>query len=125
MSDITRDVLADLALLSLVVAHGTDADLDPRETHALVEQVEALSQAFGHETSGEDLSDLVEGAVRAYGDLRVLGLDVVVERVGARTSPAGLARIHAALVAVAEADGRVHTMERTVLRHLAHAWRLD
>lgn len=120
-----RDVLADLALLALVVAHGTDADLDPRETRTLVEQVQALADVFGEEPSGEDLSALVEAAVAAYGDLRVRGLDDVVERVGMRASPAGLSRLHAALVAVAEADGEVSTMERTLLRHLAHAWRLD
>lgn len=125
MPDPTRDVLADLALIALVVAHGTDADLDPRETRALVAQVEELARAFGEDPSGEDLSAYVEGAIGAYRDLSVRGLDDVVERVRQRTSPAGLARIHAALVAVAEADGVVHTMERTVLRHIAHAWRLD
>lgn len=117
--------LADLALLALVVAHGTDADLDPRESHEMVRQLDRIAVHLGDEPSGADLSDLVEGAVRAYGQLRVVGLDAVVARLGAALTPAQTARAHAALVEVADADGAVRTMERTLLRHLAQAWGLD
>lgn len=116
--------LADLALLSLVVAHGTDADLDPRESREVVRQLDLVGTGWGEEPSGADLSDLVEAAVRAYGQLRVVGLDAVVARLGAALTPAQTARAHAALVEVADADGAVHTMERTLLRHLAQAWGL-
>lgn len=116
--------LADLALLALVVAHGTDADLDPRESRELVRQLDRIAAAFGDEASGADLSDLVEHAVRDYGQLSVVGLDTVVARLGAALTPAQTARAHAALVEVADADGKVHTMERTLLRHLAQAWGL-
>ena len=116
--------LADLALLALVVAHGTDADLDPRESREMVRQLDHIAAAFGDEASGADLSDLVERAVRDYGRLSVIGLDTVVARLGAALTPAQTARAHAALVEVADADGKVHTMERTLLRHLAQAWGL-
>ncbi len=116
--------LADLALLALVVAHGTDADLDPRESREMVRQLDRIAAAFGDEASGADLSDLVERAVRDYGRLSVIGLDTVVARLGAALTPAQTARAHAALVEVADADGKVHTMERTLLRHLAQAWGL-
>ena len=125
MDEPTPTPLADLALLALVVAHGTDADLDPRETSEVVRQLDRLSADFGEAPSGADLSDLVEHAVRAYGRLRVVGLDTVVARLGATLTPAQTARAHAALVEVADADGRVHTMERTLLRHLAQAWGLE
>lgn len=116
--------LADLALLALVVAHGTDADLDPRESREMVRQLDRIATAFGDEASGADLSGLVEHAVRDYGQLSVIGLDTVVARLGAALTPAQTARAHAALVEVADADGKVHTMERTLLRHLAQAWGL-
>ena len=119
--------LADLALLTLVVAHGTDAELDPRETRALVHQLDLLSDTFGGDTvhSGADLSDLVEHAVAAYGQLSVVGRDEVVIRLRDRLDPTRRARAHAALVEVADADGVVHTMEKTFLRHVAQAWGLE
>ena len=118
--------LGDLAVLTLVVAHGTDADLDPRETRVLVEQIADLAHALDPDVhSGSDLSDVVEQAVAAYGALSVVGLDTVVARFRDAVSPPTLARSHAALVRVADADGHVHTMERTLLRHLAQAWGLD
>jgi len=117
--------LADLALLSLVIAHGTDADLDPRETREMVHQLDVLSGAFGLVQSGSDLSHLVEDAVTAYSDLRVTGLDTVVARLGATLDEAQRTRALDALVHIADADGVVHTMEKTVLRHLAQAWRVS
>ena len=119
--------LADLALLTLVVAHGTDADLDPRETKALVHQLDLLSDAFGGDDvrSGAELSDLVERAVGAYGGLSVRDLDGVVLRLRDGLDATQRARAHAALVEVADADGVVHTMEKTFLRHVAQAWGLD
>jgi tellurite resistance protein len=118
--------LADLALLTLVVAHGTDADLDPRETRAIVEELARIAGALGSDAhSGADLMGLVEGALEAYGDVRVRGLDEVVGRLRETLSPRLLARVHAALVAVAAADGVVRTTEGAFLRHLAHAWGLD
>ncbi len=116
--------LADLALLALVVAHGTDADLDPRETHVLVQQIDEVGADLRDAHSGADLSRLVEGAVAAYGALSVRGLDDVVTRLGDALDAAQIARAHAALVRVADADGVVHTMEKTFLRHLAQAWGL-
>ncbi len=116
--------LADLALLTIVMAHGTDADLDPRETQILVQQLSLLSSSDGGAASGADLSDLVETAVEAYGELSVRGLDDVVGRLGQALSPEDLARAHAALAAVADADGHVHTMEAAFLRHVAQAWGL-
>lgn len=117
--------LADLALLTLVVAHGTDAVLDPRETRTLVQQLDLLADAFDESSSGADLSHLVEAAVARYGAVSVVGLDEVVGRLRDRLDADQLARAHAALVEVANADEVVHTMEATFLRHVAQAWGLD
>ena len=117
--------LADLALLTLVVAHGTDADLDPRETRVLVHQLDLLADTFQDAPSGADLSHLVEDAVEAYGRLSVVGLDEVVARLRDTLDDDRRARALAALVEVADADGVVHTMEATFLRHVAQAWGLD
>ena len=123
--------LEDLALLSLVIAHGTDADLDPRETREVVHQLDLLADTLGDDAflddaahSGADLSDLIERSVAAYGQLRVVGVDAVVARLRDALDAPDLARAHAALVEVADADGVVHTMEKTVLRHIAQAWGL-
>ena len=118
--------LADLAVLTLVVAHGTDADLDPRETRMLVQQLGELSTLLDPDVhSAADLGAVVEAAVEAYGSLSAVGLDAVVARFRDAVGPALLARSHAALVRVAAADGVVHTMERTVLLHIAQAWGLE
>ncbi len=117
--------LADLALLTLVVAHGLDADLDPRESREVVRQLEQVALEIGDEISGADLSDLVESAVQRYGSLSVVGLDTVVLRLRDALPPVHLARAHAALVGVADADGVMHTMEETVLRHIGQAWGLE
>lgn len=117
--------LADLALLTLVVAHGTDADLDPRETQVLVQQLDEVGEELRDAHSGADLSGLVEAAVAAYGELSIRDLDEVVARLRRTLDQAQIARAHAALVRVADADGVVNTMERTFLRHLAQAWGLD
>ena len=117
--------LADLALLTLVVAHGMDADLDPRESREVVRQLEQVAVEVDDEISGADLSDLVEAAVREYGRLSVVGLDAVVIRLRDALAPVPLARAHAALVGVTAADGVMHTMEETVLRHIGQAWGLE
>lgn len=119
--------LEDLALLTLVVAHGTDADLDPRETKALVHQLDLLSDALGGDAvhSGADLSHLVEQAVQGYGRLSVVGLDDVVGRLRDGLDEAMRVRALTALVRVADADGTLHTMEKTFLRHVAQAWGLE
>ncbi|MEM0963851.1 MAG: TerB family tellurite resistance protein [Bacteroidota bacterium] len=88
-------------------------------------QLSLLAEWFGEELSGADLSSLVEGAVRRYGEIRVQGLDEVVDGLREVLTPADRARAHAALVEVAHADEVVHTMERTFLRHLADAWGLS
>ncbi|MGB3542568.1 TerB family tellurite resistance protein [Rubrivirga sp.] len=121
----TPSPLADLALLALVVAHGTDGALDPRETHEMVHQLDVMSGWLEEAHSSSDLSALVQQAVRAYGDVRVVGLDDVVARVRDTLSLDDRARAHASLVEVADADGTLHTMEKTFLRHVAEAWGLD
>lgn len=115
--------LVDLALLAIVVAHGMDSDLNVQETEVLVDRVAGAAVALvGHELSGDQLSEIVQGAVERYGALSVQDLDGVVEATRTGWDDGRRARAFAALVAVAEADGVVHTMERTFLRHLGTAW---
>ena len=117
MPDAAPSPLADLALLCVVVAHGMDGDLDASETVATVQQLEQLG-----DLGESDLMQLVETAVERYGEVKVSGLDDVVARLGRALSPDDRTRAHAALAAVADADGIVHTMERTLIRHIAQAW---
>lgn len=114
--------LEDLALLALVVAHGTDAELDARETRALVHQLALMEPLLRHGEGAFDLSELVHRAVEAYGALSVVELDDVVARLGNALDEAGRTRALEALVRVAQADGVFHTMEKTFLRHIAQVW---
>ena len=114
--------LEDLALLTLVVAHGTDAELDARETRALVHQLALMEPRLGHGEGAFDLSEWVHRAVEAYGALSVVELDDVVARLGDALDDAGRTRALEALVRVAQADGVFHTMERAFLRHVAQVW---
>ena len=116
-------LLGDLTVVALVVAHGTDADLDPRESRVVVERLSASAEAFaGRAVSMAELSHEVETAIERYRRLTVPDVDVLVARVGAALGEARTGAAFAMLVAVAEADGAVSVMERTVLRHIAEAW---
>ena len=116
-------VLADLAVVALVVAHGTDADLDPRESRAVVERLSASAAVLaGRPVGVAELSVAVEAAVDRYRSLTVPDVDALVARLGVALGEERRDEAFAVLVAVAEADGAVSVMERTVLRHIAEAW---
>ena len=116
-------LLSDLAIVALLVAHGTDADLDPRESRVAVERLSASAEALaGRSVSMAELSHEVETAIDRYRRLTVPDVDALVARVGAALGEARRADAFAMLVAVAEADGAVSVMERTVLRHIAEVW---
>ena len=124
MSDIDpfdEDVLADLTLLALVIAHGADADLDPREIDTLADRLHILAPHL----SGDDVVGVVRRGAEVYRDSRVEGAETVVHRIAGALDPDRLARAYDALEAVAAADDALHPMESTMLRHVAAAWRLD
>ena len=110
-------LLDDVALLALVVAHGTDGTLHRDEVGALLDRLRALETDFG----GDAEASLQRAAGR-YDRVAVERLDAMAARVAHGLDADARSRVFAALVAVAEADGVVHPMEATLLRHLAHAW---
>ena len=112
--------LADLTLLALVIAHGADADLDPREVDTLSERLHSLAPQL----SGDDVIRIVKEGAQTYLDTRVEGAETVVHRLAGALGPDDRARAYDTLRAVAEADDTVHPMESTLLRHVAAAWRL-
>ncbi len=122
MPDSTAELLADVVVVALVVAHGTDADFDPRESRAIVERLGAARDTFAEPVSMAELSQHVEVAVSRYGRLTVPAFEALVARVGTDLQSEARTRAFALLVGVAEADGRVSTMEQTLLRHIAEAW---
>ena len=120
MSD---SLLADVTVLAFAVAEGMDAELDPRESLAVVRRLSAASAALtGEPVSMAELSHHVEHAVARYGRLTVPELDTLVGSVGETLGAENRAAVFAILVGVAEADGAVTTMEQTFLRHIADAW---
>lgn len=114
----TKEALQDLALLALVIAHGADSDLDPREIDTIADRLFQL----GDDLSGDDVIVVFREAARAYADMKVVRAEVIVENLGAQLDEDGRKRGFALLRAVAEADGIVHLMESTLLRHVAAAW---
>jgi hypothetical protein len=116
-----EDVLADLTLLALVIAHGADADLDPREVDTLADRLHGLAPHL----SGDDVIEVVRQGAEVYRDSRVEGAETVVHRLAGALGPEQLDRAYDALEAVAAADESFHPMESMMLRHVAAAWRLD
>ena len=120
-ASLSEDALADLTLLALVIAHGADADLDPREVDTLAERLHGLAPGL----SGDEVIRIVKRGARAYLDTRVEGAETVVYRLAGMLDADGRQRAYEALSAVAEADEAMHPMETTLLRHVAAAWKLD
>lgn len=116
----TPALLDDLALLALVVAHGTDGRLHQDEAGALLGRLRAIEADFGGDAEAS-----LQRAAQRYESARIDRLEDDAARLGLALPPAARARAFAALVAVAEADGVVHPMEATLLRHVAQAWGLD
>ena len=122
MPDSSTELLADVVVVALVVAHGTDADFDTRESREIVKRLGAARSAFAAPISMAELSQHVEAAVARYGRLTVPAFEALVARVGTDLPEEARAKAFGLLVGVAEADGRVSTMEQTLLRHIAEAW---
>ena len=123
MPDTHAALLADVAVVAFVVAHGMDADLDPRESRVAVEHLTGLSETLtGARVGMAELSTHVESAVARYGHLTVPAFEALVENLARALDADARAAAFAVLVGVAEADGVVRTMEQTVLRHIATAW---
>ncbi|HLA64117.1 MAG TPA: TerB family tellurite resistance protein, partial [Rhodothermales bacterium] len=114
------DLLDDLALLALVVAHGTDGRLHREEVDALLDHLRALEADFG-----SDAEVSLQRAAHRYERVGVDRMEDDAVRLGLGLDPDVRERAFAALVAIAEADGVVHKMEATLLRHVAHAWGID
>jgi tellurite resistance protein len=120
---VPADLLADVTVVALAVAHGMDADLDPRESRVVIQRLSASAVALtGEPVSMAELSHDVERAVARYGRLTVPEFEALVASVGGALGEEGRAAVFEILVGVAEADGVVRTMEQTLLRHIAHAW---
>lgn len=114
------DLLDDLALLALVVAHGTDGSLHHDEVVALLDHLRALEADF----DGASAEEALQRAAHRYESERVDRLEDDAARLAVALLPDVRTRAFAALVAIAEADGVVHPMEATLLRHIAHTWDL-
>ncbi|GAB5534305.1 MAG: hypothetical protein Rubg2KO_05540 [Rubricoccaceae bacterium] len=117
--------LTDFATLAFVIAHGADADLDTRELEVLTHRIESLSQTLGHTLSEAEVSDVVRAAAEAYARLAIADANPILARLGRALDPEQRREVYAAFVEIAAADGSMHRMEQTLLRHIATAWHLD
>jgi uncharacterized tellurite resistance protein B-like protein len=112
-------LMDDVALLALVLAHGTDGAVHADEVRVLLDSLSALKEDLPG-----DAEKSLQRAAGHYEGVQIEHLEDVADRIARALAPAPLARVFAVLVAVAEADGVLHPMEATFLRHLAQAWRV-
>lgn len=119
-ANFSKESLRDVALLALVIAHGADADLDPREIDAIANRLLVLDDSL----SGDDVIVVFRDAAYAYADMKVVNAEVVVAGLADALDEDDLRRAFAMLRAVAEADGVMHPMESAFLRHVAEAWEI-
>ena len=125
MTDSTP-ALTDFAALAFVIAHGADGSLDSREVGVLARRIESLAESLDlAPLSGANVSEVVRAASEVYLGLAVPEVDVVLDRLGRALDERQRAEVYGAFVEIAAADGSVHRMEQTLLRHIATAWRLD
>ena len=118
--------LTDFATLAFVIAHGADGTLDAREVGMLTRRVETLASTLTlTPMSGEDLTEIVRVASEVYLALPVTDVDSVLDRLGRTLDERQRAEVYGAFVEIAAADGAMHRMEQTLLRHIAVAWRMD
>lgn len=114
----SHDDLHGIALLALVIAHGADADLDPREIDTLADRLLVLERSL----SGDDVIVVFREAARTYTNLRVVSAEEVVAKLAGTLDFGARRRAFALLRAVAEADGVIHPMESALLNHIAEGW---
>lgn len=114
-------LVAGFAFAALLIAHGADADLDPREVDALAERLHARFPAL----SGGEAIAAVRTAAERYARATLEEATEEVIRLGRGLGEEGRRALLSDLAAVAEADGVVHPMESALLRHIAEAWHLE
>jgi uncharacterized tellurite resistance protein B-like protein len=124
--DDSAAILTDFVTLAFVIAHGADADLDSREIEVLTHRAESLASTLvDTPLSASDLSTVIQAATDAYAGLAISEVNGLLDRLGRALNSEQRGEVYAAFVEIAAADGTMHTMEQTLLRHIAVAWHLD
>lgn len=115
----SRTDLHGIALLALELAHGTDAELDPREIDTLAERLLVLESSL----SGDDVIVVFREAARKYALRQIAAEDVIIE-LGHALGGSLRERAFALLRAVAEADGVIAAGESSLLHRVAEGWNI-
>ncbi|MDX1530334.1 MAG: TerB family tellurite resistance protein [Rhodothermales bacterium] len=114
------NLVNDLALLYLHLAHGTDEDLTQEERHVAFN---LLRQWLPNQDPAL-LDHVIREATLTYlgrSDRR----DAIVERLGQRLDERLRKRVLKDLVALAQADGTIAEEERAVMQEVARTWEID
>ena len=114
-----KDVLRDLALVYIAMAHGTDQELDDAEADAIVDRL----HRWQAEAENEEIQDAVGNALQSYAKGEAAGQ---VERAVASIQevvPQDMRQlIIEDLIDIALADGKFLYAENTFIADLAEAW---
>jgi uncharacterized tellurite resistance protein B-like protein len=114
-----RTDLHGIALLALQLAHGTDAELDPREIDTIADRLLVLESTL----SGDDVIVVFREAAKMYALKEVDAEDIIIDL--AHSLEGSLReRAFALLRAVAEADGVIVPGESRLLRKVAEGWNI-
>lgn len=116
----SADLIEEVVFASLLVASGGEGDIDGAELQTIMG---SLAHRFGDVGSDLQLESLAR-AIERFTMAPVSDFTTSIAEFGAELPREGRRAILDDLSSVAYADGAVHPMERTLLRHIAEAWGL-
>lgn len=116
----SADLVEEVIFASLLVASGGEGDIDGAELRTIMNSLGRRFSDLGADLRLEALARAIERFTMAP----VAEITTSIADLGGGLPRAGRRAILADLGAVALADGAVHPMERTLLRHIAEAWGL-
>jgi uncharacterized tellurite resistance protein B-like protein len=116
----SQDDLRSVALLALLLAHGADEELHPREIDAIARHLLDLNQAL----SVEEVMAIFRGACKIYA-LKGIRAEEIIAELARSLGPPARQQAYSLLQSVAEADEALLPAEFTLLSHIADAWDLE
>lgn len=118
----TLNLLHDLALIYLGLAHGTDEELDPTETHAMAVNL----RRWQPDKDPALIDHIIREATMSYLNRENTNrLETAIETLRDALPEQTRADILHDLVRIARADGKVIPEEGGFIQNIANAWNVD
>ena len=117
-----ENVLRDLALLYIALAHGTDQKLDPIEMDLVAQRLQDLQAGVGQGTVLHAIKEALDAYTQEDVQARI---DEAIEHLRQAVPPSLQARIIKDLTDIGKADDAFLYAEATFIGKLAEAWKLN